>query len=56
MVSINFFSATVDAPFGSSDHWLVSFNVIREPRPTFDLKNANWINLSAYLSCIRLDF
>jgi hypothetical protein len=48
----------VEAPFGLSDHGIVSFNVIREilhpvqHRPSFDFKTADWINLSAYLDNI----
>ena len=52
------FNNNVDAPFGSSDHGIVSFNVIRHIHHdnfdvhSFDFKNADWTNLSVYLDCI----
>lgn len=52
------FNTTVDAPFCTSDHGIVSFNVIRHIQytskgaATFDFRNADWANLSVYLDSI----
>jgi hypothetical protein len=55
------FNTTVDAPFGTSDHGVVSFDIIRNIGQqyynsnicTFDFKKADWANLSAHLDCIN---
>ena len=53
------FNTNVDAPFGSSDHGTVSFNVIRELQTpkysmnAFNFNKADWTNLSAYLDNIN---
>ena len=52
------FNTFVDAPFSTSDHGIVKFNVIRHIQcsyngvDTFDFRKADWANLSAYLDSI----
>ena len=50
----------VEAPFGSSDHGIVAFNLIRDfethihDMSSFDFTNADWANLAAYFN--NIDF
>jgi len=52
------FNNNVEEPFGSNDHGVVSFNVIRHTHhihfgvDSFDFKNAVWTNLSVHFDCV----
>ena len=51
-------NTNVEAPFGSSDHGIVAFNLIRDFEPhihdisSFDFTNADWASLAAYFDNI----
>jgi hypothetical protein len=52
------FNTNVDAPFATSDHCLVTFNVLREIQysnytaRTFDFRKADWAKIAVYLESI----